>query len=258
MRLVLYRHGESSNNKKDHHDTVEGGKEKKGREPDPDLTPKGHKQAEVSAPFLASHFQFSLVLVSPMRRALQTAAPLKRYLEDTEIRIDTEIFEQGGLFKGERKEQGKGKEHVFGPSVKLAAEIVGARVDEECEEKGWWRGGYEQPDQTRSRAKRVKEKLFEIEKQSKNRDVLLVTHGLFIDYLMKEMLSSDFPVLMTGNCAISVIKIQEARVGIEFLNSIWHLPQKLQTGHSINGFTFQPLVENKEQGEYQVKKKLKL
>ena len=75
-RVVIVQHGE------------------KEREPgDPGLTPSGRAQARVTARFVAERFAPSAVWSSPLRRAVETAAPLAESV-GVEVRIDPRLRER--------------------------------------------------------------------------------------------------------------------------------------------------------------------
>ncbi len=82
MDLVLVRHGEPV--RLTAQDTG-------GEAADPGLTPRGHEQARRLAEWLAPE-HFDALIVSPKRRALETAAPVADVL-DLAIKIDDSIVE---------------------------------------------------------------------------------------------------------------------------------------------------------------------
>jgi broad specificity phosphatase PhoE len=133
--FYLLRHTQSQNNAKNAHDVRAGGV-KTGRQPDPELSSIGVQQATHAACALsqtASHSdptkrsaELSILLrhlrasrrntsslacritdvfVSPMRRTLCTAQPLKERLATASFHLHLDIFEEGGLFTGERNQE---------------------------------------------------------------------------------------------------------------------------------------------------------
>jgi broad specificity phosphatase PhoE len=133
--FYLLRHTQSQNNAKNAHDVRAGGV-KTGRQPDPELSSIGVQQATHAACALsqtASHSdptkrsaglsilfrhlrasrrntsslacRITDVFVSPMRRTLCTAQPLKERLATASFHLHLDIFEEGGLFTGERNQE---------------------------------------------------------------------------------------------------------------------------------------------------------
>ncbi len=82
MDLVIVRHGEPVR--------IESGTTG-GAPADPELTTRGHDQAQRVASWLA-HEQFDALLVSPKRRAIETAQPIAQRLGLTPI-VDDELIE---------------------------------------------------------------------------------------------------------------------------------------------------------------------
>jgi probable phosphoglycerate mutase len=83
-RLILLRHGESVDNIN---------KVLSGRS-DPDLTPKGNKQAKKASRFIKKRFApIDIIFTSPLKRAYSTAQPISKHLKaplrEEELLIET-------------------------------------------------------------------------------------------------------------------------------------------------------------------------
>ena len=138
LRLVLVRHGESQNNALA--EQLSGSSEFEARRHvDPDLTDLGRRQAESLATFLADGaarsqavsqiLPLAHVCVSPMKRALQTAAPLVSRL-GVSAEIGTDCFEVGGMYH-------EGGTVSKGLSPKEMKREISCSVPDEVSEDGW-------------------------------------------------------------------------------------------------------------------------
>lgn len=172
--LVLYRHAESENNKSGAHDSNDASTQRLERQPDPAITPLGRAQAAAAAEwFAASPWSGRLVhvYVSPMTRALQTAAPLAAKLPGVPYTLHPLIFECGGSFHGPRSLMAEGYPPHHGLDIAAMRQILpclghapwtpsepwglpqpargGAGAAPRAGGEGvspsggWWRGGYE-------------------------------------------------------------------------------------------------------------------
>ena len=112
--FYLLRHTQSENNKRNADDKRTAAKTGiSGRQADPELSSLGVQQATEAASALsqtASHpdptKRITDVFVSPMKRTLCTAQPLKKKLPTASFHLHLDIFEEGGLFAGERTNEG--------------------------------------------------------------------------------------------------------------------------------------------------------
>ena len=115
--FYLLRHTQSENNKRNADDKRIAAKTGiSGRQADPELSSLGVQQATEAASALsqtASHpdptKRITDVFVSPMKRTLCTAQPLKNRLPTASFHLHLDIFEEGGLFAGERTSEGDGQ-----------------------------------------------------------------------------------------------------------------------------------------------------
>jgi broad specificity phosphatase PhoE len=258
--LYIIRHGQSTNNAL--------GIDQAQRVFDPPLTDTGHAQARAVAKYLAEglnyealvaishtpegraaaaeglgsrangsalHPSFTLthLYTSAMHRALQTAAPIAEATGAApEIWID--IHEHGGIYL----EEG-GVIKGFGGRTRgqIMEEFPLYVLPELITDAGWWdtKAGMEDISLCRARAMRVARSLRERathEATAEDR-VALVTHGTFIDSLLKAFYS-----LLPGetffhwhyNTAITRVDIlRDGRIIVRYINRIHHLPPELIT-----------------------------
>ena len=102
LRLALVRHGESMNNI---HEAVSEAAYVANRHADPDLSPRGYRQADALGGFLANATRSAFlgvhrvdeVWVSPHRRTLLTVAPYAA-ASGHRPRVNTKLFEAGGVY----------------------------------------------------------------------------------------------------------------------------------------------------------------
>lgn len=184
MRFVIVRHGESENNKL----LAEGGPLAE-RKADPLLTPLGQKQASQLATFVASGglpWQVTHLYSSLMSRAIQTAAPLSDLL-GLPLVAHAELFEcQGPYVAAEgatRRERHRGS-----PRSVLQALCRRLELPDSATEEGWWTGEFEDDKALYlARAHRV---IADLRARHHDGDVvLLVTHGWFIQFILRELLA---------------------------------------------------------------------
>lgn len=190
MRIYLVRHGQSANNA--NHISLHVG--------DPPLTDIGRKQAQITShALLSENLDGAHLYISPMRRTLETAEPI-RHLLDLRGFVRPDICEAGGMWE----RNGMGAEEILRewPGVELSPDIG---------QDGWWYSGdiEEAEDAFYDRADRITEDLvghFEPNAPP----VILVTHGRFGSALVSRMLGlnpggfSRFPF---DNCGISRLDI---------------------------------------------------
>lgn len=148
MKLLIIRHGESTNNLL--HATT-GGFE--GREPDPELTTRGARQADILAAAMRDGVQPAPTILysSLMKRAVQTAAAIAAAL-DMRILGHLETYEAGGPYEG--------LPHAPVPHPGATrAELLGItdRLDlpDGVDETGWYRGDGEDDPARAARGVRV-------------------------------------------------------------------------------------------------------
>jgi len=198
LKLMFVRHAQSQNNKKS---SVEG--REAGRDSDPSITAEGEAQAALLARYLKAArddpyrpLKIDSIVTSPMLRCLQTTAPICEAL-GLPAHVFGDIHEQGGVFHGHRGECGAGTgdhPHIHGMTASEIQERF-PFVDgfTGVDENGWWPGGYEPIVQTSIRARRVVEALKDMAEPGKSKTVLVVTHGWFLELLIKAFLGLPLP-----------------------------------------------------------------
>jgi broad specificity phosphatase PhoE len=175
---------------------------------DPGLDAVGHRQAQVTAGTL-SRPSVARLIVSPLRRTRETAAPLADLL---------------GLAPEIRQEVAE----VFDPSMPVAerSSMIGPFM------AGRWS---EQNDVLRAWRQRVVDTLlaFGLESEAKDQDVVIVSHYIAIGVAIGEATGDDRVVpVPIANCSITAIEIDAVHKGLRVQSaaSIAHLPEELVTG----------------------------
>jgi len=244
VRLLLVRHGQSTNNVLA--EELPYDEYVASRSAEPDLTAAGHEQAEHLARFFGnihaamdetwqhSHVTerpVTAIYTSPMLRALKTTAPLKAALGlAPEVWID--IHEHGGLFTG-NPQSGTVVNYSGLSSTAIAEQFPGYAIPNGVSEQGWWFGGYEEMEQCTARAQRVAQTVRCWAEERKKEVILLVSHGTFMDQLLKALLGAgESPAFYFShiNTAISRIDFLESGfAAVRYLNRAPHLPDALYT-----------------------------
>ena len=183
MHLLLVRHGQSANNVIEK-EVGDGGNFDKARVPDPALSELGFKQAEALGKSLSEKLQNETsvrLIVSGMRRALQTIQPLSRELAIPPL-VRPDTFERNGMFtkSGTEITQCDGL-----TAEEIQDEFSGFNVSEL--EAGW--GRVETDEECFERAGRVAASLREMALVSPPTDVVVfVSHMDFLDHLFKKLM----------------------------------------------------------------------
>ncbi len=242
MELFIIRHGQSANN------ILENERQ---RTYDPPLTDLGKQQADKLAQFLADSanrdpqfnmgsgyagnpslpgFGITHLYCSAMHRALQTAAPIAEALNlRPEVWLD--VHEQGGMYLDQEGGRvgypGRTRREILGefPDYVLPATITDA---------GWYDAahGYEEMYQGAGRAIKVVMELRRRAVSNEFRDarIALVTHGTFIDLMLKAFLGQlpNRQFFFTHyNTAITRIDITADYVLFRYVNRVDHLPHDM-------------------------------
>lgn len=245
MELYLIRHGQSVNNV--YHD------QPVRWVPDPELSEYGHAQAGLLATYLSEHpshenivllpadsptrqqgapHRITHLYVSPMLRALQTAAPVAQALGlSPEVWID--IHEHGGIV-----------EHVNGGKVgrpgltraQITAQFAGYLLPEAITDSGWYTSDQAEDLPTcNGRAARV---AFALRERAANPDtqrdaVALVSHGTYLDSLVKALLnrlpSYDFYHWFYNTSITRFDLAPDGSIMLRYINRVEHLPARLVT-----------------------------
>ncbi|MEJ5249469.1 MAG: histidine phosphatase family protein [Caldilinea sp.] len=245
MRVLLVRHGQSENNvladKMTYDEYIAT------RSHEPDLTPVGEEQARRLAQFFGGAAQpdadlterrasiseqpVTALYTSPMLRALRTTAPLAAALGlAPEVWVD--IHEHGGLFTGDPR-NGTAVNFSGMGRAEMQQRFPGFLLPPEVTEDGWWWNGYEEIEQCTVRARRVAETLCAWAKTRKDEVILLVTHGTFMDQLLKALIGAGeqpnffFSHLNTGVSRVDFL--EGGLIAVRYLNRAPHLPLELYT-----------------------------
>ncbi|CAD7942059.1 unnamed protein product [Amoebophrya sp. A25] len=251
-RIYFLRHGESTNNVRS---------DEALREPDPGLTSLGTQQAANIGNYLsklASYYNFKQVFISPMKKTLATATPLTTNLKSTpstmgiHCEVHPLIYEYGGLFDekyGTSKGMSRTDMKTMAPDVTVPQEDE-SRLSQQFKfpedgDSGWYeRESKETNEAYVERVKDVAEWLWTLEEAS-----LLVTHGKFLDTLLKILLGVPCPlegkeqstpcIFLHGGCAFSCVELdhETGKVGVMYLNQPIVSESRLRTGHKIAGFS---------------------
>jgi len=238
MRLYLIRHGQSVNNA-----LAEEGLYEQDRVEDPPLTETGHQQAELAAQYLETILDapgkagepvgITHLYCSAMHRALQTAQPIAGALGVApEVWVD--IHEIGGVFLAGEDDSVQGYPGLN--RIQLANMFPDTRLPEAVTDEGWWdvQMGRETPANFVSRAIRVALALRE--RAHTEERIALVTHGAFMDALIKALLNQspghpdDF-FYGHYNTGMTRIDFNEGRskMSLHYMNRVSHLPAELRT-----------------------------
>jgi broad specificity phosphatase PhoE len=243
--LLLVRHGQSTNNVLA--ETLPYEEYVATRSHEPELTPAGVEQAERLANFFGelpfpdgelserrasiSERPVTALYTSPMVRALRTTAPLAAALGLTP-QVWVDIHEHGGLFTGNpRKETvvnfaGLGRQE-------MSSQFPGYVLPSEIGDDGWWWNGYEHMAQCTARAQRVAQTVRAWAETRQDEVILLVTHGTFMDQLLKALIGAgEQPNFYFShiNTAISRVDfLNEDFVALRYLNRAPHLTLDLYT-----------------------------
>jgi 2,3-bisphosphoglycerate-dependent phosphoglycerate mutase len=220
---LIVRHGQSVNN---------AGIE--ARVSDPHLTEVGERQAELVAEALQP-FGIDLLYVSPMRRTLQTAAPIAA-ATGLPARVFTGLHEWGGVY-----EEREGR-HAHQPGLgrdEMTAIIPGLVLPEDVTESGWWAGGLDasrlEAVVEHSRANAIKFLDYLAINYPSDMTLAIVTHGGFGSNLMEAALHIDphpeyFLRFEQNNTGHALIEITETGTRLRWHNRIDHLPRELVVG----------------------------
>ncbi|MCD6289349.1 MAG: histidine phosphatase family protein [Anaerolineae bacterium] len=230
MELYIIRHGQSTNNAL---------ADPKERDRDPSLTEIGFKQADFLARYLSESIQgythppvnlpITKLYCSPMRRALQTACPVGEALGlAPEVWID--IHESGGIYLDHGEEEGV-RGYPGMTRGEVLADFPHYVLPDALTEEGWWKGGREDQAACHARAIRVAHALQA--RATTDERIALISHGGFIDALIKALLSQlpgTHLAYHHHNTAITRIDFREdGRLDIRYLNRVDHLPAELIT-----------------------------
>ncbi|CAE7305739.1 unnamed protein product [Symbiodinium sp. CCMP2592] len=184
----------------------------------------------------------------PIAESLQTAPELH-----------SDLHEEGGVFEGPRR--GVRRESYpmhHGLNAERMREVLPSlKVTESVPEQGWWPGGVEQPAAATDRAHRCAEWLWKLAEEQGAEEsrssespgaVVCVTHGLFMDRLLKALAGLDphlgSVLFMSFNCAYWLVQLRlnhdehTPRIAVmAACNVVDHVPMSIRTGHSMCGIS---------------------
>jgi 2,3-bisphosphoglycerate-dependent phosphoglycerate mutase len=242
MHLYYIRHAQSTNNAL----WADTGAEQ-GRSHDPELTPVGLRQAEVTAEYLArtdptaaedarylhnrAGFFLTHLHCSLMVRAVATGSVIANRL-GLPLHAWVDWHEEGGLYL---EDEAKG-ERVGYPGygrAYFAEKYPALVVPETLGEDGWWGKPFEEAADRPARARRVLAELLERYGQTDAR-VAIVSHGGFYNHFLAAIYGLPGPGMPVyhamSNCAISRFVFEpERRPFIAYQNRADHLPNELLT-----------------------------
>ena len=243
MELYIIRHAQSSNNALA--DPI-------NRVADPPLTDLGRRQAQRLATHLASEphpeqrhgrdpedthvetvrgYGIRRLYCSAMHRSLETASAIGTAVGIApEVWVD--IHERGGIFLAHRDDRG-----VVGYPGKtrsqIAKEFPTVVPGDGVREDGWWdpaRGEEDWAD-CQGRAVRVCDRLWECVNGGEEGPIAIVSHGDFIQALMKAILGripASNLAFYHFNTAITRVDLEPVdRVIVRYVNRVPHLTQDL-------------------------------
>jgi broad specificity phosphatase PhoE len=218
MFLYIVRHGQSTSNAG-------------GSEPDAQLTDIGHEQARRTGAALAHPVDRgsaapplpTIVVSSPMRRALQTAHHIADALGFDAVRVRGDVHECCGPTP------------EFLTRETIRDEFPRVRLDDSMPESGWWPAHDETPEDRIRRGRRAADWIRATFGGS-DEVVVVVTHGVFGSYLIAAMFGTDSMRWSIGhnNCGISLVDLDATRHGnratrVWFMNETTHLWPDLLT-----------------------------
>ena len=242
LQLYFIRHGQSTNNvimeeTGFHEYLVE-------REPEPDLTPTGFDQANLTGKYLArplkdhrfdpqnrDGFGLTHLYFWVMIRAIKTGQAIAKKTGLT-LAAWPEAHETGGLFDVKMQDgepvfngmPGHGRDF-------FASEFPDLVIPEDLPQEGWWNREKEPRDKYRERAQAIIDCLVE-EHGGQEHKVGIVTHG----GIFARILSTLFDVqaerywFLMNNCGISRLDIEDdGRFTLLYMNKVDHLPDHLIT-----------------------------
>ncbi|GIV77250.1 histidine phosphatase family protein [Litorilinea aerophila] len=246
MKLFLIRHAESANNRL----ALDLGYDEymAQRYIDPPLTELGRRQAQMVAQHLAdnqhperpseqsaaperSGYGITHLYCSAMLRSLETAAPIGQAL-GLRPAIWIDIHEHGGMFRGNPR-TGEGLEVAPGLNRRqIQEQFPDVLIPDEVTDEGWWFQGYEDMPACYGRATRVardlRRRAQELSNNEVEESVALVSHGTFIDSLIKALFNQiparEFYYQHYNTAITRIDFMPDGVLLIRYINRIQHLP----------------------------------
>jgi len=265
MRVYLVRHAQSENNV-----LAAPGLDCAERSADPGVTARGRRQIDaLEARFARARAENGAkriaLYASPMRRCLLTANAMARGMQ-TRAEVMVDAHEHGGCFRGAR-----GRDDADGDAsgdASRTSRAIGERgmTRDEIEREfdgvdasdvrtiGWWDAsrGCETVAEAQTRASGVARYLMDkaramANKKEEEMDVCIVTHGMFIDMLLKTLF--DVPrtrgkqgaLFCSQNACVHELHFDIAEdgdtVGLRVFNDVTHIPEEARSGGTVDGLS---------------------
>lgn len=236
-RLLLVRHAQSENNLSNAQVREQFRSDpqrihleaERARKPDPELSEVGREQAtllaEAIAPALAG--SRSLLVSSPMRRALRTAAPIAARAGIERFVCEGELFEVGGCHYCDEVRPSSNAAQI---EAEFAVRCRGVSPE------GWFAGrsGRERDDEARARVGSVITWAERTLASGSHDTIVVVAHGDLLSRWLRRWLQVPWTrglAFVHGNTGISTLSWDPANgLLLEGLNALGHLPPELRTG----------------------------
>jgi len=176
------------------------------------LTDRGHEQARNAAAALYGR-DITRLIASPMRRAQETAAPIAEAL-GLEIETDPGIYEL-------REEEGYGELRPEEQKLRRWSEWMAEHADDPT---------YAPPGADSFLGMRERTRAFQRRMESEEGSPLVVTHGIFLRFLLIDILLGDrfgpadaarLWQLRTVNCGLSAFDFREPHRAVDHDTDDW-------------------------------------
>lgn len=264
MILYLIRHAQSENNALAERiqetagdfDELSFDEYRLNRSADPSLTTLGFQQAEILAQFLqtarpkhrttaedpgelelnGNPLGITSLYCSVMLRALQTAQPIGQAL-GLRPRTWVDLHEHGGMFANSG-DNGEVVGHRGLSRQELIAQFPDSDWTEDISDEGWWFGSEEDYAACQGRAIRVASELQSMAAESPNQRIALVSHGTFLDSLLKALTGRlpghefHYSLYNTSICRLDLFKSPQTGAPItvvRYTNRVDHLSAEMIT-----------------------------
>jgi broad specificity phosphatase PhoE len=238
-RLLLVRHAQSENNlsnarvREQYRSTPDPERmyaaAERARKPDPELTDAGREQASLLADRLAPILADprSLLVSSPMRRALRTATPIATRAGIERFVCAGELFEVGGCFYCDEAQPSSNAAQI---EAEFPVQCASVGAD------GWFAGHSvrEQPGEVRDRVDRVITWAEQTLADPAYDTIVVIAHGDLLSRWLRRWLHVPRTCALAfvhGNAGITTLSWdQSGGLLLESLNTLEHLPPPLRTG----------------------------
>jgi len=234
MQLYIIRHAQSVSNAEPDY---------RKHPADPALTDTGQAQAKRLAEHLKNGYEqrranitgyrFTHMLVSPMLRTLQTAAPIREVYRQISAAVRVDIHEHGGAVAW--KSGGYINEYGL-TRAQMQAQFPLFDLPETVREDGWWHNGHgmESRAECRSRARIIAADLLARAQNGSPHSperLAVVIHGTLIDDLIHAILDieGDSYYYFHYNTAITRIDYVKGCPVLRYTNYVDHLPEEMLT-----------------------------